>query len=259
MADGLGTEGLVADGLVVDGLVDIVLPVYNEAHVLGASVEKLLTAGRDWNDFAWQITIIDNGSIDGTDEIGKKLAQADERVSFVRIDQKGRGHALRWAWSHTRAQYSLYMDIDLSTGLDAVPRMVQELRDGADLVSGSRFHSESKVDRSLKREIIAQVYHRLVSIMFWSSSFGDPQCGFKGVRVDSIAPLLPAIENNHWFFDTELLLLADHCGREIRSIPITWVEDPDSRVNLVQDIVDKLRGLVRVRLRLNSHVKRLGK
>ena len=228
-------------------LVDLVLPVYNEAHVLEASVGKLATAMTDRANFPWRIVIVDNGSTDETATIGERLAEQSDAVGFLRLEEKGRGRALRAAWNETDAAYSLYMDIDLSTGLDAVATVVAALQDGADVVTGSRLHRKSQITRCFKREILSRGYNCLIRWLLHTRTFDDAQCGFKGVRLETVRPLLGLIENQEWFFDTELLVLAEYAGLTVKSLPITWLEDLDSRVNIPATIREDLHGLARLR------------
>jgi glycosyltransferase involved in cell wall biosynthesis len=228
-------------------LVDLVIPVYNEAHVLAGSVKRLRAAMAGEQHFAWRIVIVDNGSTDATATIGRRLGEQLPEVAFLCIEEKGRGRALRTTWMTTDAPFSLYMDVDLSTDLGAVPQAVELLRQGADLVTGSRLHPESHITRSLKREILSRGYNRLVRWMLGTRSFDDAQCGFKGVRIETIRPLLSRVVNEDWFFDTELLVLAERAGLVVRTLPITWVEDSDSRVNIPQTVCEDLRGLWRLR------------
>lgn len=228
-------------------LVDLVIPVYNEAQVLARSVQQLAAAMADCRDFAWQIVVVNNGSTDDTRAVGQHLAERLPYVSLLHLDAKGRGRALRKAWSETRAEFSIYMDVDLSTDLAAVPQAVQLLREGAHLVTGSRLHPQSKITRCLKREILSRGYNALIRWVLRTRSFDDAQCGFKGVHVETVRRLLPLVKNQDWFFDTELLVLAEYAGLSIRSLPITWVEDPDSRVNVPQTIWQDLAGLARLR------------
>jgi glycosyltransferase involved in cell wall biosynthesis len=228
-------------------LVDLVIPVYNEAQVLARSVQRLAAAMADCRDFQWQIVVVNNGSTDDTLAVGQRLAEQLPYVSLVHLDAKGRGRALRKAWSETSAEFSIYMDVDLSTDLAAVPQAVQLLREGAHLVTGSRLHPQSKIARCLKREILSRGYNALIRWVLRTRSFHDAQCGFKGVRIQPVRRLLPLVKNQDWFFDTELLVLAEYAGLTIRSLPITWVEDPDSRVNVPLTIWQDLRGLARLR------------
>lgn len=230
----------------IPGLVELVVPVYNEQAVLRASIDRLAAAMRG-ADFAWRVLIAENGSTDATLDVARQAAAAHPAVAVLHVDAKGRGGALRRAWTETDAEFSIYMDVDLSTDLEAVPRTVALLKDGADLVVGSRLDPRSRIIRSWKREILSRVYNRLIRWTFGTRSFDDAQCGFKGVRVESVRPLLPRVVNNEWFFDTELLVLAEFAGLTIRTLPIRWVEDPDSRVNIPRTIVEDLQGLWRLR------------
>ena len=200
----------------------------------------------DRDDFGWQIVVVNNGSTDDTETVGRRLAEQLESVKFLHLDLEGRGRALRTAWTDTDAQFSVYMDVDLSTELAAVPQVVALLAEGADLVTGSRLHAQSKITRCLKREILSRGYNRLIRSVLRTRAFDDAQCGFKGIRVDTVRRLLPLVKNQEWFFDTELLVLAELAGLTVRSLPITWVEDPDTRVNIPSTIWEDLRGLARL-------------
>ncbi len=237
-------------------LVDLVIPVYNEAHVLEASVRRLAEAMAAEANFCWRVLVVNNGSTDATLQIARRLA---EQLAFVRVfhlDEKGRGRALRKAWTETDAAVSIYMDVDLSTDLAAVPETVELLRSGADVVVGSRLHAQSQITRSLKREVLSRAYNRLIRLVLRTRSFQDAQCGFKGVRVERIRPLLPLVRNQEWFFDTELLVLAEYAGLSVQDLPIRWVEDPDSRVNIPRTIWEDLCGLARLRLTARGLLRR---
>jgi glycosyltransferase involved in cell wall biosynthesis len=229
------------------GWVDLVLPVHNEARVLARSAARLAEAMDRRADFPWRIVIAENGSTDATLDVARRLADESPSVAVLHREAAGRGGALRQAWSETTSQFSLYMDVDLSTGLEAVGQAVALLRGGADLVVGSRLDRRSRITRSLRREVLSRGYNRLVRLALGTRSFDDAQCGFKGVSVASIRPLLPLVRNDEWFFDTELLVLAEYAGLGIRSLPITWVEDADSRVNIPRTIWEDLCGLARLR------------
>ena len=227
-------------------LVDLVLPVYNEARVLERSVGRLAAAMADCDDFRWRIVVVNNGSTDDTETIGRRLGEQIEYVKFLHLDAKGRGGALRKAWSETDAEFSIYMDVDLSTELSAVREAVALLGEDADVVTGSRLHPKSQITRCLKREVLSRIYNRLIRGLLRTRTFDDAQCGFKGVRIEAVRELLPLVRNQEWFFDTELLVLAEYAGLTIRTLPITWVEDPDSRVNVPATIWQDLRGLARL-------------
>ncbi len=242
-----------------DGLVDLVIPVYNEAHVLEDSVRSLRAAMEETADFPWRIVIVDNASIDGTREVGEQLADKYEDVRYLYLNQKGRGRALKKTWNESDAEFSLYMDVDLSTELAAVSKVVDLLRDGGDVVTGSRLDPRSRVTRCFKREVLSRGYNRLIRWIMWTKSFDDAQCGFKAVRLETVRPLLPIIENNNWFFDTELLVLAEYANLSVRTVPVAWIEDPDTRVNVPKTVGEDLLGLARLRWTARSLVRTLKK
>lgn len=229
---------------------DIVLPVYNEAHVLAASVEKLRSYLHNTNfPYAWRIVIADNASTDTTLDTARDLAREHLDVAVVHLPQKGRGRALKKALLESDADAMSYMDIDLSTDLDGLlPLAKAVLEDGYDVATGSRMTRGSKITRSLRREITSRGLITLIKLLFLSR-LSDTQCGFKAVSRAAAQELLPRVENDGWFFDTELLLLAEKGGYRVKDIPVRWVEDTDSRVNVSKTVIEDLQGLVRMRFR----------
>ncbi len=226
-------------------LLDLVLPVYNEVSALKPAIDCISRAMAD-QDFTWRIVVADNGSTDGTTALAEELSRSRANVHCVHLDAKGRGRALRKTWSDTQSEFSLYMDVDLSTELAAIPKVLSLLQDGADLVTGSRLSPESRTTRSLKREIISRGYNRLVRSVLRTRSFNDAQCGFKGIRVKTVRPLLSLVQNQDWFFDTELLVLAEYAGLSIRSLPVTWTDDPNTKVDIPKTVWQDLQGVVRL-------------
>ncbi|HEX9641146.1 MAG TPA: dolichyl-phosphate beta-glucosyltransferase [Candidatus Krumholzibacteria bacterium] len=229
---------------------DIVLPVYNEAHVLAASIERLRAYLQE-NAFpySWRIVVADNASTDSTLDVANELAQRYDDVAVVHLAQKGRGRALKKAWLESDADASCYMDIDLSTHLDGLlPLAKAVLEEGCDVATGSRMTRGSQITRSLRREITSRGLIFLIKVAFLSR-LSDTQCGFKAISKAAAQELLPRVENNEWFFDTELLLLAEKGGYRVKDIPIRWLEDTDSRVNVRKTVLEDLQGLVRMRFR----------
>lgn len=230
-----------------DTLVDVVIPVLNEAHVLQQSVQtvrKFLTAHLPCR---WRVVVVDNGSSDGTDAIARQLSHQYTDVRFVHLPQRGRGRALRHAWTQSDADIMCYTDVDLSTELAALPKMVQAIAaDGFDLATGSRLLPQSKTTRSPKREFISRCYNLFVKGVLWTS-FSDAQCGFKAISRTACADLVPSVQDQGWFFDTELLTLAEKRGYRIADLPVRWIEDDDSRVKIVKTAWDDIKGVCRVR------------
>ena len=237
------------------GLTDLVLPVYNESHVLEASVERLYQAMDSTADFPWRIVVVDNGSIDETRSVAEQLANKGDRYLFLHLDQKGRGRALTKVWTETDAEFSLYMDVDLSTDVEAIPETVAMLRDGADIVTGSRHDSRARITRCLKREVLSRGYNLMIRGMMRTKCFDDAQCGFKGVRLETIRQLLPLIQNKNWFFDTELLVLAEYASLKVRTVPVKWIEDPDTRVNIPKTVYEDIKGLLRLRFTAKRNIR----
>lgn len=227
-------------------LVDVVVPVYNEAAALRASIERLhgYLSGLLPGQFA--ITIADNASTDLTLEVASRLADRLPGVRVRHLAVKGRGNALRESWSQSEAAVLAYMDVDLSTDLSALLPLIAPLATGhSDLAIGSRLAPGSRVVRGPKREFISRSYNLLLRSSL-RAGFSDAQCGFKAIRADVAARLLPLVKDGGWFFDTELLVLAERSGLRIHEVPVDWVDDPDSRVDLVSTAVADVRGMFRV-------------
>jgi glycosyltransferase involved in cell wall biosynthesis len=200
-------------------------------------------------DFAFptQITIADNASDDGTLDAARMLADELEGVEVLYLDRKGRGHALRVAWTRSDADVLAYMDVDLSTDLSALGELVVPLLAGrGDIAIGSRLSDGAQVTRGLKREVISRCYNVLLHVLL-GAGFSDAQCGFKAGRREAIQALLDDIQDEAWFFDTELLYLAQRRKLAIREVPVRWIEDPDSRVDIISTARDDLRGIMRLR------------
>src|SRR5213076_1609697 len=213
--------------------VDIVIPVYNEERDLVPSVRRLHAYLEARFPFPTTITIVDNASTDATWPIAEYLAAELPNVRAIHLDAKGRGRALRTAWLSSEAAIVAYMDVDQSTDLDALLPLVAPLLSGhSDVAIGSRLADGARVQRGPKRELISRSYNLLLRATL-HNRFSDAQCGFKAVRADVAHALLPLVEDDGWFFDTELLVLAEHNGLRIHEVPVDWVDDPVSRVDIV--------------------------
>jgi len=226
--------------------VDVVIPVHNEERSLPGCLEVLSGYLGEGFPFSWSITVVDNASTDSTLEVAHRLARKMPRVRVLHLDRKGRGLALRTAWGYSDADVVVYMDVDLSTGLDALLPLVAPLVNGhSDLAIGSRLAPGARTVRGGKREMISRGYNKMIR---WThgARFTDAQCGFKAARTEIIRPLLRQIADDSWFFDTELLLLAEHNGLRVHEVPVDWVEDVDTRVNVLRTATDDVAGLVRV-------------
>jgi putative flippase GtrA len=226
--------------------VDVIVPVHNEAHVLADNVGRLHGYLSDRFPFSWRITVVDNASTDDTWAIAQQLGATLPGVRALHLDRKGRGLALRTAWKQSDAQVVAYMDVDLSTDLDALLPLVAPLVSGhSDIAIGSRLTRGSRVVRGPRREVISRAYNLLLRLVL-RTRIRDAQCGFKAGRATAVRALLPLIEDDGWFFDTELLVLAERSGLRIHEVPVDWVDDPDTRVQLWRTAVGDLRGMWRI-------------
>lgn len=226
--------------------IDIVVPVHNEQGTLENSIRRLNDFLCDEMPYDWQIVIADNASTDATLAIARALAYQLDRVTVVHLERKGRGRALRAAWTASDADVLCYMDVDLSTDLRALLPLVSALVSGhSEVAIGSRLAPGSRVVRGPKREFISRSYNRLLRVGL-RARFSDAQCGFKAIRADAARKLLPEIEDEGWFFDTELLVLAQRRGMRIHEVAVDWIDDPDSRVDIVSTALTDLRGVMRL-------------
>ncbi len=226
--------------------VDIVVPVRNEERDLAPSVQRLVSYLREGFPFTALVTIADNGSTDGTWAIADRLAREFGEVRAVRMEEPGRGRALRAIWSQSDAEVLAYMDVDLSTDLNALMPLVAPLLSGhSDLAIGTRLARGSRVIRGPKRELISRCYNLLLHA-FMGARFSDAQCGFKAITREQARALLPLTQDTGWFFDTELLVLAERAGLRIHEIPVDWIDDLDSRVDIVATALADLRGMARL-------------
>jgi glycosyltransferase involved in cell wall biosynthesis len=230
---------------------DIVIPVLNEEKALENSVHTLVSfCQHNIEQYDWFITVADNGSTDQTLQIAEMLSEQYSRVRFIRLEERGRGRALKMAWSQSEAAILAYMDVDLSTDLNCLPQVLASLSGSKfQIVIGSRLIPGSKVvGRSFKREFISRCYSVLFRMMFFVS-FKDAQCGFKAISRKVAQEVVPLTKNNGWFFDTELLILAEKNGYPVLEIPVKWVDDPDSKVNILKTAFEDLKGLLKLRFR----------
>ncbi|WP_433279610.1 glycosyltransferase [Pseudonocardia xinjiangensis] len=227
-------------------VLDVVVPVFNEEADLAPSVHRLHTHLTEQFPYQFRITIADNASTDATPRIAAELAAQLPGVTALTMAQKGRGRALHAAWTASDAQVLAYCDVDLSTDLAALLPLVAPLISGhSDLAIGTRLGRGSRVVRGAKRELISRAYNLLLHGAL-ATRFSDAQCGFKAIRADVAQRLLPLVEDTGWFFDTELLVLAERSGLRIHEVPVDWVDDPDSRVDIVATALADLRGVVRL-------------
>jgi putative flippase GtrA len=232
--------------------VEIVVPVRNEERDLAPSIRRLAAYLRESFPFTAQVTIADNGSTDGTWKVAQQLTRelGEDTLSVVHLDQPGRGRALNAIWASSDAEVLVYMDVDLSTDLNALLPLVAPLMSRhSDMAIGTRLAPGSRVIRGPKREIISRCYNLLLHASLGVGT-SDAQCGFKAIRADQARHILPLVQDTSWFFDTELLVLAERAGLRIHEVPVDWTDDPDSRVHIASTVLADLRGIARMAIGL---------
>ncbi|MFJ3382074.1 glycosyltransferase [Curtobacterium sp. NPDC090217] len=226
--------------------IDIVVPCYNEQDTLAAHVRRLHTFCRTSLAHTWRITIADNASTDDTARIADDLAAMLDGVHAVHLPEKGRGRALKAVWGASDARVLVYVDEDLSTDLAALEPLVAPLLSGhSDLAIGTRLAGSSRVVRGGKREFISRSYNLLLRTTM-GVSFSDAQCGFKAITRQAAEHVLPLCEDDAWFFDTELLVIAEHAGLRVHEVPVDWVDDVNSSVDIASTATEDLKGMWRV-------------
>jgi putative flippase GtrA len=246
--------------------VDVVVPVFNEQDDLAPSIRRLHAYLRTAFPFSSRLTIADNASTDGTWAVARALSAELAGVRVVHLDEKGRGRALRHVWSASDATVLAYMDVDLSTDLNALLPLVAPLLSGhSDVAIGTRLARNARVLRGPKREVVSRCYNLILHATL-ATRFSDAQCGFKAIRAEAATALLPLVHDDAWFFDTELLVLAERAGLRIHEVPVDWIDDPDSRVDIVSTAAQDLRGVTRLavglatgRIALDDVRSRLGR
>ena len=243
-------------------LVNVTLPVYNEAEQLASSVRRVVAFLSGQAQYQWELVIADNGSTDGTREVAERVkeegrmknAETGELATGIptrveRLEQAGLGRALKAAWLASEAEVLSYMDIDLSTDLVHLPELIGAVAEGrADVAVGSRLLPESRTTRAWKRELISRTYNRLLRVGL-GLRVRDAQCGFKAISRRAAQARLPQVRDPGFFFDTELLVLAQRGGWRVLELPVRWVEDPDSRVRLWRTIGEDFKGIWRMQTR----------
>jgi glycosyltransferase involved in cell wall biosynthesis len=232
--------------------IDVVVPVYNEQVILDKTIIRLHSFLKKYCSDEWQITIANNASNDNTLKIAKELEGRYSRLRIIHLDQKGRGRALKKAWNTSNADIMCYMDADLATDLEAFPRLVNSIKNGAVVATGNRFHKNSVVGRGIKRTTLSKGYNILAKFIV-GTRIPDLQCGFKAISRRAKQELLPKIQDNVWFFDSELLIIAEKMGHPVAQVPVKWKDsERSSKVRIVNTAKNYINNLFALRKRLKK-------
>lgn len=233
--------------------IDIIVPTYNEQLILEKNIKTLRNYLKiNFSDIKFNIIIADNGSKDKTINIAKSLSKRFPEIKYFHLEKSGRGNALKYAWKKSKADICAYMDVDLSAGIENFPQLIKAISDGADIAIGSRYLHNSIVERSLFRSFLSRYYNILLKY-FLKVNFSDGQCGFKALNNKIVKNIIPKVKDNHWFFDTEMLYLAEKSGYKIKEIPISWVETRNkyrkSKVKIIPTVMGYLWSITKLKFR----------
>jgi glycosyltransferase involved in cell wall biosynthesis len=210
----------------------LTVPAYNEENILEKNVNLILKyMGANFNNF--KIVIANNGSTDKTNDIAKKLAKDNNEILLITTKKRGKGLAIKNSWLKFDADIYAYMDADLSTSLRDFSKLINAIKEGNDISIGSRYLKKSVVKRGLNRAIFSKLYNQLLALLF-KTNVKDMQCGFKAVNEDIIKKHIPRIKDDSWFFDTELVIMAENQGYTIKEIPVSWKSNPESKLKIIK-------------------------
>lgn len=240
---------------------DIILPVYKgNFYEIPNSIQKQLNFYRkNLRDYDWKIVLAINGpDADEVITLASNLRKKDERLTCHYVEKAGKGSGIIHAWGHSDADILSYMDIDLSTDIKDFPNLITQIEKGYDISIGSRYHPNSKVSRSFKRGLVSLIYHKIfMKTVLKAKSYSDGQCGFKAVNQRVIKEVLPLIKNKNWFFESEMLYLAEQKGLKIKEIPVTWTESDFSGIFLLKAIFEFIRSGIELRFRKFTDLEKL--
>ena len=218
--------------------VSVVLPAYNEADTLEATVTATLEALDGFlPPGSYEVIVAEDGCEDATPEIADRLAAAHPAVRHVHSDERlGRGGALEYAFARAEGDTLVYFDTDLATDLAHLEELVESVRSGEyDVATGSRWMPDNRADRPPKRAVSSLGYNTLVRL-FLRSDLQDHQCGFKAFSRAAFEELSAEVEDEHWFWDTEMLVRAQRAGLRVTEFPVDWEPKGDTKVDLVRDV-----------------------
>ncbi len=227
--------------------VSVVLPAYNEADTIAETVSLTLDALEDFLPVgSFEVIVAEDGCADRTPEIAAELAEANPAVTHVHADERlGRGRALELAFREAEGETLVYFDTDLATDLSHLEELVESVRTGDyDVATGSRWLPDSDADRPARRGVPSRGYNALVRLLL-RSNLRDHQCGFKAFDRDALEQLLDDVGDDHWFWDTEVLVRAQRAGYRVREFPVEWTPQGDSKVDLVRDVLGMGSQIVR--------------
>ena len=230
-------------------MIVVTVPAYNESKNLRKCVEFLLKETLPLKeDFC--IVIAEDGSTDGTDVVAKCLEGANSKVIHFHSAQKlGRGLALKRAWNKVDGDIYVFIDADLATNMKYYPQLINSIREGNDLATGSRYIKGAKVNRPFLRDFTSRFYNKLIRMMYKDKVF-DHQIGFKAFSKRLIKDELNNCRSNGWFWDTEIIVRSIHKNYKVVEFPVEWKEKQRKNTSLkrlISDVIIHGTGLIRLK------------
>lgn len=235
-------------------MINITIPVFNEEEILHENILKIYNFLKEHISDPWFIVIANNGSTDKTELIAKELIKHNMGIRLLYIEKPGKGEAIKQGWQKFEADIYCFMDADLATDLKDLPNLISQVKNGYDIAIGSRYVKGAQVKRTIFRKIFSFVYRILVKLMF-NSLIKDFPCGFKAINKKVLEKIVPKIKDNAWFFDSELLILAEKEKFKIKEIPVSW-HDPErqSKVKVLNTARAYVRKLFELKRRLKEQL-----
>lgn len=227
-------------------VLDVAVPVFNEEAHIERSLRRLHAHLVDSFPHSFQITVADNASTDTTLRIAERLARELPGLKVLRFQERGRGNALRHVWLHSPSPVLAYVEAGMSIDLAAVAPLLAPVISGhSDLAIGTRLARTSNAIGGRRSTLVSRGYNILLHLVL-GARFSDAQCGFKAIRADVAHRILPHVRDDSWFFDTELLVIAERCGLRIHEVPVDWTDNPDPNIDVVRTAAADLRGIARL-------------
>lgn len=232
-------------------LLSVVIPAYNEENRLPKTLDAIHRYLQE-QSYTWEIIVVNDGSKDNTAEIVQKLKSSVQNLKLIdNKENHGKGYVVRQGVLEAKGKYRLFTDADNSTPIDQIEKMLPEFQSGFDIVIGSRDIKGAvlKPPQSLLRRFLGEVFKLLRKIIVGLWDIQDTQCGFKVFSARAVENVFPRLKINRWAFDVEILAVARKLGYKIKEMPVIWINDPHSKVD-ISGIIKMLFEIARVRLNL---------
>lgn len=226
--------------------ISLVVPAYNEEKIIRENLKKIV-GFLSCQKYIWEIVVVDDGSKDRTSEIVESLK--NPRIKLIKLSKnRGKGAALREGVKNTLGDYVIFTDADLSVPIDFLSRFLEKLKDGRDVVIGSRRTKGSKIikHQALLRETMGRFY-TFLSKLITGTNISDFTCGFKGFTGRAAHAIFSKSLVDRWSYDVEILYLANKLGFRILEIPVSWINREETRVSLGSAVTTSFTDLIRIR------------